>query len=66
MLVGVGVITEEQLQAALKEQKGSGKKLGTVLIEKGFIDQMQLFKTLERQLGIDFIDLNKKEEELFP
>lgn len=58
MLVGVGVITEEQLQAALKEQKGSGKKLGTVLIEKGFIDQMQLFKTLERQLGIDFIDLN--------
>ena len=59
MLVDVGVITEEQLEEALKRQKGSGKRLGTVLVDEHFITETQLIETLRMQLGIDFIDLNK-------
>ena len=59
MLVDVGVITEEQLEEALKMQKGSGKRLGTVLVDEHFITETQLIETLRMQLGIDFIDLNK-------
>lgn len=60
LLTGVGVISDEQLSAALKLQKGSGKRLGTVLIEHGFISETQLIEALQLQLGIDFIDLNSK------
>ena len=59
MLVDVGVVTEEQLEEALKMQKGSGKRLGTVLVDEHFITETQLIETLRMQLGIDFVDLNK-------
>ena len=57
MLIGVGLLTEEQLSSALNEQKKSGKKLGAILLEGGYIKQKQLFDALERQLGVDFVDL---------
>lgn len=57
MLVGIGLITEDQLHAALAEQRKSGKKLGTVLVDSGYIREQQLFDALERQLGVKFIDL---------
>ena len=59
MLVDIQLITEEQLGEALKLQKGSGKRLGTVLIDNGFITEAQLIDALCIQLGIDFIDLTK-------
>ncbi len=59
MLVDVGVLTDEQVNDALKLQKKSGKRLGTVLVEENFITETQLVEVLRMQLGIDFIDLNK-------
>ncbi len=59
MLVDVGAITEEQLEEALAGQKGSGKRLGTYLVDEKYISEDQLIEILRRQLGIDFIDLNK-------
>lgn len=60
LLVSSGVITEEQLELALKMQKEEmqGKRLGTVLIESGIITENQLIETLQMQLGVEFIDLN--------
>ncbi len=61
LLVSSGVITEEQLDQALKLQKEpamEGKRLGTVLTESGIITEEQLIETLQMQLGIEFIDLN--------
>ena len=60
LLVSSGVITEEQLEKALKLQKEEmqGKRLGTVLIESGIITENQLIETLQMQLGVEFIDLN--------
>ena len=60
LLVSSGVITEAQLELALKMQKEEmqGKRLGTVLIESGIITENQLIETLQMQLGVEFIDLN--------
>lgn len=52
-----GILSEEQIQQALQLQKGSGKRLGTVLIDEGFITEGQLINMLSQQLGIDFVDL---------
>ena len=60
LLVSSGVITEAQLELALKMQKEEmqGKRLGTVLIESGIITENHLIETLQMQLGVEFIDLN--------
>ncbi len=59
MLVSLNLITEEQLQQALADQKEKHKRLGEMLIEDGFITEAQLIDTLRVQLGIDYIDLSK-------
>ena len=59
MLVDAGELTNEQVNKALALQKGTGKRLGTGLIENGFITESQLIETLRMQLGIEFVDLNK-------
>jgi len=57
LLVESKVISEEQLQAALQEQKKTGRKLGRVLIENGFIEEDKVLEVLSRQLGTPYIDL---------
>ena len=59
MLLAAGVISDEQLQAALVKQKESRERLGTVLIDEGFITEDQLVGALKQQLGIDLIDLTR-------
>lgn len=41
-----GLITDEQLQLALQEQKKTGELLGSILFSLGFISQKDLFKFL--------------------
>ena len=57
MLVSGGVITQEQLGAALAVRQGSSKRLGEVLIETGVLTEEKLIKALERQLGVQSVDL---------
>lgn len=57
LLVEHKVISEEQLMTALADQKKSGRKLGKVLIENGFVDEDSMLDFLSRQLRIPFIDL---------
>ena len=58
LLVDAGVITDEQLGAALKSQKESKRRLGDELIKTGIITERQLIDALMMQLGIEFIDLS--------
>lgn len=60
MLVDEGVLSEAEVEKAIELQKNSGKRLGAVLLENHFIDETQLIEVLRLQLGIDFVDLNKK------
>ena len=57
VLVEHKIISETQLQTALKEQKKSGHKLGRALIALGYISEEQLMEFLSRQLQVPFIDL---------
>jgi type IV pilus assembly protein PilB len=59
LLVMNGIITEEQLGLALKEQARHTKKLGEIMIESGFITERQLVEALEFQLGVPVVNLNE-------
>ena len=59
MLVEMHLITEEQLQQALKIQKEERERLGATLVKHGFITEAQMVDALRLQLGIDYIDLTK-------
>lgn len=37
LLIQQNVLTKEQLEQALQMQKGTNKKIGEILVEKGFI-----------------------------
>ncbi len=58
LLVEKKLITEEQLQRALGEQKKLGRKLGGTLVELGMIDENSLLDLLANQLHIPLIDIN--------
>ncbi|NLY70774.1 MAG: hypothetical protein GX076_03715 [Clostridiales bacterium] len=58
MLVRSGVISQEAMSQALKEQKGSGKRIGEILIEGGYITERQLIDSLSSQLDIEYVDLD--------
>lgn len=56
LLLRAGVITEDQLQTALAEQKKWGGKLGYLLVEMNFLEEETLVKALSKQLGLPRID----------
>lgn len=57
LLVDKGLITGDQLQLALQEQKKLGRKLGSTLVELGMIDEDSILNLLSGQLSIPLIDL---------
>ncbi len=59
LLIAHKVISQEQLNTALADQKKSGRKLGRVLIENGFITEEQLLTLLSQQLQIPYVDLKR-------
>ena len=61
MLVEVGIITGEQLQEALDEQKKSGGKLGQNLMALGYITEEIMSAFVGKQLGISYISLDEYE-----
>lgn len=57
LLIDTGLITREQLESVLEEKKHKGKRLGTLLVEKNFVTELNIAKTLAYQLNIPFINL---------
>jgi len=58
LLVEKKLITPDQLNFALLEQKKLGRKLGRTLVELGMIDENKMLNLLSKQLSIPLIDLN--------
>ena len=58
LLLSQGLITEQQLETALEEQKVRKTKLGETLFALGYITQQQFADVLSRQLGIESVDLH--------
>ncbi|GAB3451956.1 GspE/PulE family protein [Massilia terrae] len=57
ILVQQNLLTEEQLTAALADQKRTGRKLGRVFVENGYVTEEQIGSALARQLNIPFVHL---------
>jgi len=57
ILIVQGVISEEQLSAALKIQQKTKRRLGDILIEAGYTSEDEIARALHLQLGIDMVDL---------
>jgi MSHA biogenesis protein MshE len=57
ILVQQKLLSEEQLNQALADQKRTGRKLGRVFVESAFVTEEQISGALARQLGIPYINL---------
>ncbi|WP_138495660.1 type II secretion system ATPase GspE [Paenibacillus pinistramenti] len=59
LLVENGIISQDQLEEALTEQRKTKRKLGDLLISQGYVTEQQLIEVLEFQLGIPHVSLFK-------
>src|SRR5579864_7776775 len=57
LLVREKVINNDQLDKALKEQKATGGRLGSVLVKLGFLSDEEVTNFLSRQYGVPAINL---------
>src|SRR5215207_9766728 len=57
MLLAANLIDEVQMQIALAEQKQSGKRFGSTLVELKFIDENVLAAFLSKQIDVPCISL---------
>ncbi|NUO65559.1 MAG: Flp pilus assembly complex ATPase component TadA [Gemmatimonadaceae bacterium] len=61
LLMREGLITREQLDRALQEQRQNGTRVGYNLVKLGFIQETELTKMLARQYRMPAVDLSKFE-----
>jgi MSHA biogenesis protein MshE len=59
VLIQQKLITTDQLSKALEAQKRTGRKLGRVFVELGYVTDKEISVSLARQLNIPFVDLNQ-------
>lgn len=58
-LAGRGLVTEEQLGAAVAEQERSGGRIGEVLVHGGALEEKALLRVLSETLQLPTIDLSE-------
>ena len=59
LLVSQGLLPRSELDAALAEQAETGKPLPRVLIERGYVNEVDLVRALAAQVGLEFVDLSE-------
>ncbi len=59
ILIEQGLLTEDQLEAALAEQQHVPKSLGRILIDLRLIREIDLVRALAHQIGLEFVDLSE-------
>ena len=57
LLIARGLLTQEQLEAALAEQDRKHRALGRILIDEGVVSEADLVATLAAQLGLEYVDV---------
>lgn len=60
MLIARGIISEEQLEEALREQQVTAERLGTILVTRGYVGEVELVRILAEHFGLDFVDLEER------
>jgi type IV pilus assembly protein PilB len=64
LLVRDGLVSEDELEAALAQQPGSGKRLGEVLVDRGTVTRTQVARVLAEQHELPFIELAESEVQI--
>jgi type IV pilus assembly protein PilB len=57
ILLAGGLVSQDQLDAAVVEQGRLGRSLGRVLVDQGVLTESQLVAALASQIGMRFVDL---------
>jgi type II secretory ATPase GspE/PulE/Tfp pilus assembly ATPase PilB-like protein len=63
LIFRAGLLGEEQLEGALQEGMRSGKRLGEVLLERGWLNERDLGRMLAGQKGLPFVDVSVSDVE---
>ncbi len=61
LLLREGLITRDQLDQALLEQRNSGMRIGYCLVKLGFVQETEITKALARQYRMPAVDLSRFE-----
>src|SRR5207253_9885899 len=59
LLLELKAVDEHQLQSALGHQKQWGGKLGTILVQKGFIREDEMIRVLGQHVGMPMVKLSE-------
>lgn len=62
MLLDEEIITQEQLQECLQEQKVTGEKVGEVMVRKGYVTLEVLMAFLGNQMGVPYVSLSEMQK----
>ena len=57
LLIARGLLSQEQLDAALEEQQQTHRSLGRILIDKNLVTEAGRVSTLATQLGLEYVDV---------
>ena len=57
LLIQQNLLNAEQLQLALAEQKRSGRRLGRIFVDSGYVTEEGIARALANQLRAEFVDL---------
>ena len=58
MLRDRGLVTDDQLSAAVARQKKTGRRFGQILVELGFVTPEAVLEALSQQLGVPTVRVN--------
>ena len=61
LLVRDGLLSVDQLEAALAEKEESGKRLGEIVVERGWVTGASLARALAEQHELEYLDLTHVE-----
>jgi type IV pilus assembly protein PilB len=57
-LIEAGLVTKDQLELGLREQKRTGERIGEILINLGFVTQELISSVLASEAGVTFVQLD--------
>jgi type IV pilus assembly protein PilB len=60
-LLAWGKLEEQQLEEALRVQKGTGKRIGQVLVELGYASDDDVAKAVASQFNLEYFDLEQND-----
>ncbi len=59
LLVAAGLVTQDALDAALRDQRADGRRLGEILVARKVVTDTQLTQILSHQLALPWVSLAK-------